>query len=125
MIDYAVEIAMQSNATVHSLAVVDERVLSDLDGDLEESVHETLETKSHHWVGAVADAATDAGLETISETRFGDPSEQILEYANDADIDLIVLGQRGADHYNNEQLGSVSNRIVTDTSRPVLVYPIS
>jgi nucleotide-binding universal stress UspA family protein len=64
--------------------------------------------------------AMDAGVETEPVLRHGDPAEEILWAAQQAGVDLIVMGRhsRAPDHWF---LGSVAEHVVRKTSRPVLV----
>ncbi|MDD5094703.1 MAG: universal stress protein [Dehalococcoidia bacterium] len=49
----------------------------------------------------------------------GDPAWEIAEYANREDIDLIVMATRGLSGFKRWALGSVADRVVRTTDRPV------
>lgn len=51
----------------------------------------------------------------------GSPSEMILEYARNRDIDLIIIGSRGLSKIKELVLGSVSYNIVQHAQCPVLI----
>lgn len=125
VVDYAVKLAGLSGATIHALSVIDTRSVRDLDEELAATVQEQLETKTEAWVTEIADAAAGAGLEAVTEVRTGDPSSQILQYIEDAGIDLVVMGGQGADHQHHENIGSVSQRVVTDAPCPVTIRMVS
>jgi nucleotide-binding universal stress UspA family protein len=46
-----------------------------------------------------------------SEVRPGDPAGVILHYADEADIDLIVMGSRGLGNLEGMLMGSVSRKV--------------
>ncbi|SIS39770.1 universal stress protein [Salimicrobium flavidum] len=51
----------------------------------------------------------------------GNPGERICEYAEENDVDIIVIGSRGLGGVKKLLLGSVSNNVVQKASKPVLV----
>lgn len=67
---------------------------------------------------AVVEAAGIAGIET--ECRMGDPASQILQYASEKEVDVIVLGHRGLGP-NPDLLGGVARKIVNRTSISCLI----
>ena len=62
-------------------------------------------------------------LSTQVLIREGIPAEQIIRAALDEDIDLIVLGSRGAYATDRALLGSVSKRVIQTAPCPTLVVP--
>jgi len=50
----------------------------------------------------------------------GDPAEQVLNTARGLDIDLIVMGTHGRKGLGHLVLGSVAERVVRESSVPVL-----
>ena len=67
------------------------------------------------------------GLQTVPEDMPVDsrlllgPAAEIAKAAGDHD--LLVLGSRGHGAFGRALLGSLSARLITDTSSPVLVLP--
>lgn len=55
------------------------------------------------------------------EARFGEPAEEILDAASDAD--LIVMSTRGAGTIRGSLLGSVADRVARQSQTPVLLAP--
>lgn len=69
-----------------------------------------------------AEAALDtAGLETSRTVLYGSPAEAIAEEAAVADVGLVVVGSRGHGAVARMFLGSVSDRLVHISPKPVLV----
>ena len=54
-------------------------------------------------------------------TRAGVPSHEIVEMANEADIDLIIIATHGHTSWKHFCIGSTSERVVCAAPCPVLV----
>lgn len=62
-------------------------------------------------------------IEVVQVEDVGDPARMLLEYADQVDADVMVIGRRGAGLIERIMLGSVANRIVHDAPCPVLLVP--
>ena len=51
----------------------------------------------------------------------GRPSGTITDYAEENDVDLIVMGSRGIGGYTGWILGSTSRRVVDSCTKPILI----
>ena len=121
-LDHALPIAVANEATIHALSVVDTRITAAADGDSREEVRRSLEAECEEAVATVASRAADAGVESVSEIRHATPWKGILQYADDADVDLIAIGTHGkTPREKRTSMGSVSERVVDDAKIPVLV----
>ncbi|GGD84796.1 universal stress protein [Paenibacillus nasutitermitis] len=58
---------------------------------------------------------------THVEVRQGSIAKTIMDYANETDTDLIVIGSRGLSSVGEFVLGSVSHNVVQHAKQPVLV----
>jgi nucleotide-binding universal stress UspA family protein len=67
--------------------------------------------------------ALSRGVRATTELLVGDPADEIVAYADSVDADAIVVGCRGRGSVAGALLGSVSQRILSDARRPVLVVP--
>jgi nucleotide-binding universal stress UspA family protein len=66
----------------------------------------------------------EAGVEARGEIRRvspGDTPEQIIEVANAAHADLIVMGTRGMTEWKSLVLGGVANKVLHHATCPVLL----
>jgi nucleotide-binding universal stress UspA family protein len=59
--------------------------------------------------------------ETVQE--LGDPSSMLIGVVEDRDVDLLVIGKRGAGLAERVMLGSVADRLSHHSPVPVLVVP--
>lgn len=124
---HALELAVIHDAAVHLLHVIDwdaYRVHMNRDRDAIEGGALLDELKSR-WgtevTGDVAGLGEDLGVETVEAVEIGRPYEQILEYASESDIDLIVMGRTGTSGLRGMVLGSVSRSVSQATDLPVLL----
>lgn len=51
----------------------------------------------------------------------GYPGPTIIEYANDEAVDLLVIGSRGLNAFQEMVLGSVSHKVVKHVNCPVMI----
>ncbi|MGM0717144.1 MAG: universal stress protein, partial [Halobacteriota archaeon] len=97
-VEHAIDLADRYDATLHVLYVVDTDTYSSYSGD--EYVHEfeglesALEQAGEEAIAEVVEAADTAGVETTAVVRHGVPHEEILAYADEADIGLTVIGSK-------------------------------
>lgn len=62
-----------------------------------------------------------AGVETTREVMVGQPAEGILQVAAENDIDAIVLGTRKRSPVGKAVFGSVTQSVILEADRPVIV----
>ena len=65
--------------------------------------------------------AEQAGVKGHFEVAVGHPAELIISNADQHEVDLIVVGDRGRSKFARLLLGSVSKTVVQYANRPVLV----
>ncbi|MHC3439074.1 universal stress protein [Natrialbaceae archaeon A-gly3] len=118
-----IDLAEQVDATVHCFSVADEAVASGLDSLVpdDDSVSvDRLTAQADDHVDRVVTTATDRGIECVSATATGDPAAEIVEYAADNALDLIVIGTSGRGGFKRAIVGSVTDEVVRTASVPVL-----
>jgi nucleotide-binding universal stress UspA family protein len=118
--DLALRLVRGTDATVHALAVVDERFVVD-EYDL---AVEGAERDAETALDAVGERAATAGVDAVKHLRRGYPHEEILAAVDDYGADLVVMGTQGrtgVDRLLN--LGSTAERVVRSAPVPVLTAP--
>ena len=66
--------------------------------------------------------AAAAGVKIQTELLTGNPVDEIVAFADSIDADLIVVGSRGHGAVASAILGSVSQGVLHEARRPVLVF---
>ena len=60
-------------------------------------------------------------MEVECKVLKGNPADKIITFAEDNDMDMIIVGSLGKGGYERFVLGSVSEKIVRHSKIPVLV----
>jgi len=121
-LSHALSIAADHDAEVHALSVVDTRITRSAPDEGRDGVERALVEEATSAVDRVEREAADTGLRTETELRRGRPDREILTYAEEEGIDLIVIGAHGKSPREKlATMGSVSERVVDGAGCPVLV----
>jgi len=122
--DEAIGIAELTGAALHAVSVVDTADYVAVPDPqlltLGETLGESLGYAGRRAVAAVQRRAAGPGLETHTGIREGSPAEEILAYADERDVALVVTGARGRSTVDRVLLGSVAEAVVRNVDRPVL-----
>ena len=62
-----------------------------------------------------------AGVKASAKALMGDPAEQIVDFANSNDVDLIAMATHRGSAIARGILGSVTDRVLHSAGRPVMV----
>lgn len=117
--DRAVELAAALDATLHAVSVVED---ASLGFDVRSAAaSDELEAAAEDAVADVAASASDAGVENVTEAVLGGRvHRELLRYADENDIDVVVMGTAGRGGTDRVLLGSVAERLVRSSPVPVL-----
>lgn len=120
-VEYAIDIAGKYGATVHTLYVVDERTYGGTPAlSSDELFLEELEKRGEEALDEIEAEAVELDLEVVRACKRGVPHEVILEYADEHDVDLIVMGRHGRGEHGHPHIGSCTDRVVRLAEIPVL-----
>ncbi|PHQ38668.1 universal stress protein UspA [Halorubrum persicum] len=116
--DHVLDLAADHDATVHVLNVADTThdSVTQIGGD----VVDVLEREGEEIVEAAADRAADRGVEAVTEVLQGGVAETIAAYAGEYGVDLVVMPTRGRTGFDRLLLGSTTERVVRESTVPVL-----
>lgn len=82
---------------------------------------EAEEARAEKLFENVREQAREAGVEVTTTTQVGQPSRTIVEYAEDHDVDHVVIGSHGRRGLSRVLLGSVAELVVRRSPVPVTV----
>ncbi len=122
---YAIELSLQNNAELHCMHVVDETYQYYLSGAYVDSVGVSISPgKIRDNAQKELDKFTAEHLSNVSKLVpkivSGKPFLEIIKYAKDNKIDLIVLGTHGRSALATMLLGSVAEKVIRKAPCPVL-----
>jgi nucleotide-binding universal stress UspA family protein len=83
-------------------------------------VNEVLQAEGESYTQAIADEFNEAGCKVKTACIQGKPHEEILDYAENNDIDLITMGTHGRGGVQRRFIGSVTGKVVRASETPVL-----
>ncbi len=120
---YACELAGSYGATLHLLHVIDAQWVATTGGfafpELGSNILERLEKDGEAGLAQLTDSI-GASTEVVTNLRVGSPHVQIVQYARDEEIDLIVLATHGHGGLKHALIGSVAEKVVQMAPCPVL-----
>lgn len=123
-IEEAIDIASLADARLHSLYVIDTRHYSTLPDTAWFTLEEAMEEEGEAAVDAVRERAEAANVPVSTAVARGVPHEEILAYADEAEVDLVVMGTHGRSGLDHILLGSVTEKVIRRADMPVLVVRI-
>jgi nucleotide-binding universal stress UspA family protein len=121
---YACELVNQFDAELHLLHVLHDLAATVPEPELAIAMWGDYQREMRESAERALKGLRCSGLreEKIAQrsVRLGSPANEIVEYAKDNDIDLIVIGTRGRSGLAHVLLGSVAERVVRHAPCPVL-----
>lgn len=127
-LDYAIELAQAFQARLFLLHVIEPPVVGGWPGGMGMGaaygeVMEQMEADASRHLEDDVERGRKAGLTCAGEVLHGSPFQQIVEVADQKQMDLIVMGTHGHTGLKRFFLGSVAENVVRMAACPVLVTP--
>ncbi|MCF7803417.1 MAG: universal stress protein [Candidatus Marinimicrobia bacterium] len=120
---YAVEMVEKFNGTLHCMYVV-EPINAPVDfGWTQVNYAELEENHTEHAkksLDSIIEEDVPAGIPTRSEVRLGRSFKEIIDYARENDIDMIVMATHGLSGLSHILFGSTTEKVVRKSPCPVL-----
>lgn len=120
-LQHASDLAAESDARLHLLHVVDESAAycTEFTGmGYMPDMSQSIESESQHLLEAVAPTAEGVSFER--HLLLGTPAKAIVDYADQHQIGLIVMGSHGRTGVARLLMGSVAEAVVRAAGCPVL-----
>lgn len=118
-LDYAGELARRFDASVHLLHVVPDPGVQSLAVEAMPVVSDLAERWKADAERRLEEVRVD-GVQTVRAVRVGHAFVEILQYAVDNAIDMVVMGTHGRGPVEHLLLGSVAEKVVRKAPCPVL-----
>ena len=125
-VDYAIELAKkQDNSRLTVLNILDIDTAKQVSSSIITAPTYGLEEYELHkkavleWLDAIKKKCENEGIQT--ETKVMVLPDSIIIYAENENVDLIVVWTRGRSGFKKLLLGSVASKVVTYAHCPVLV----
>ena len=120
--EHAVAQASQFGARLHVLHAVAPGLADVISSDSVGELVSDAETEGEEMVEGVAEQARREGVEAVTHVEQRAPHEAVLEYTEENEIDLVVIGSRGKSEKSlrDRLLGGVSTKVVYLSDVPVM-----
>ncbi|ATZ61131.2 MAG: universal stress protein [Methanosarcinales archaeon Met12] len=117
-----IELAKLLDAKLYVVFVIDTSAFDFFSVDTAvEKAHDLLREKGEKITGAVEEMAKENDVDVRSEVLVGQPAIEIVNFAEEGNIDLIVMGTLGKAGIERFLLGSVSEKVIRTSPVPVMV----
>jgi nucleotide-binding universal stress UspA family protein len=127
-VEYAVEFARQTGATIVLLSVVDKSAFvpqampAPSPARIVEPIEDYLTRAAQSYLEEAKKLCIDGGVPSKRVIRSGHPVEGIVKEAQKSHVDLIIIGSHGRSALKAAVLGSVTFGVISkETTIPVLV----
>jgi len=118
----AIYLAKMFESEIFVIYVIDTVILDEISrGGEKEAVEKELEEKGHRYLNYIVKQAEREGLKANSILVRGEPYDQIVRYARNLGVGLIVMGTYGRRGAERILIGSVAERVIEYAPCPVLV----
>lgn len=116
-VEYAVKMTkLYADAELKMVYVVDFNTAND-----ERASKESTETIRRRVTQPAMELAQHADTAVELVVFEGDPGQKIIQYADSAPVDQLVIGSRGLNVIQEMMLGSVSHKVIKEAKCPVTV----
>jgi nucleotide-binding universal stress UspA family protein len=126
--DKGIELARLSGGTVYAVYVISTAYLFPITGDYLmdmnsywESIHEALKNQGQQAVEYIKSLGEIKGINVESILLEGNPSDELIRYAEEEKMDIVIMGTLGKTGLDRVLIGSVAGNLVRHSRVPVMV----
>jgi nucleotide-binding universal stress UspA family protein len=125
-VDSAILIAKQNEAKLYAVHVIDlqayySSIPFSIDAEWMKVMEEHLRTQGKEAIAYVENAGRTANILVESANLEGNPADEIVNFAEKHDIDLIVMGSLGKTGIQGFLLGSVTENVIRHSKKSVFI----
>lgn len=121
---FALDVSAQSKGEIHLVNVIEVPVVHDSllmpIHTFEESLFKELRDKTEKQFAKLREKYAKEFKKIKTTVLFGPPSSMILDYVEEKDIDIVIMGTKGASGVKEVFIGSNAEKIVRKVTCPVL-----
>lgn len=124
--EHAIDLAERHDASLHTLYVLETEQVVDQIPDFEDSsIFDRLADAGQQAVDDVRAQAADADIDALTTAvEQGVPHEEIGDYVDSHNIDVVVMATEGRTGPSRELIGSVTETVVRSSPVPVLAVKV-
>lgn len=122
-VDWGIALAEMYDATVQTVYSVDTSRFPSSEGMAD--LHDALERIGRDALEGVRESARASGVSIAANLGNGPAARMILSYADDHEVDLIVMGTHGRSGVDRYLIGSVTEEVVRNANVPVCCVPMT
>ena len=109
--DFTSDISLKYKATVYVIHVI-APLHSVAEGYGFQQVEDNQQRVAREIIGKAEKEIKKKGVESYqSDILHGNPAQEIIEFARDNNVDMMIMGSRGAGKIEMLMLGSVSHKV--------------
>jgi nucleotide-binding universal stress UspA family protein len=121
---FAIDVATQAKGEIHLINVVEVPVLHDSVlmpvMSFEEALFKELREKAEKQFKKLREKYAPEKMKVASQIIFGPVSRMLADYIEEKEIDLVVMGTRGASGVREVLIGSNAEKMVRNSAVPVI-----
>jgi nucleotide-binding universal stress UspA family protein len=106
-----------------TVLTVDDPLLAQVAAHSSPSLTDETERELRRFCGSAIERPSSGGVELAYSVVIGKPAAEILREAGEGRADLIVMSSQGRSGARKMFFGSTTERVLRETTRPVLVTP--
>jgi len=115
-----IELARLSGGTVYAVYVMSTAYLSPW-GAGWESIHKALKDQGQQALDDIKGLGEVKGINVKSVLLEGNPSDELIRYADEEKMDIVIMGTLGNTGLYRMLLGSVAENLVRHSKVPIMV----
>lgn len=119
-VNKGLDLAESLGSHVHAVYVVETEATYILTVGLGDDEMDEYKEYGEETVTDVVDRASERGVDGTGVVRTGNVAEEIVEYADEKDIDLIVMGKQGRGAID-KYIGSTAEKVARMSDVPVTI----
>jgi nucleotide-binding universal stress UspA family protein len=95
--------------------------LTGIRGEVVTQVESSRDAEAKEYIFKMVEKLKEEGISAKGDTVYGNAAEEILDYAEKNNIDLVIISTHGRSGISRFAFGSVADRVVRHSMVPVLL----